>query len=34
VEKAVERIRSELPGVPEVERFARFAETSARGLTR
>ncbi len=34
VAEAVERIRAELPGIPEVEHFARFAETSARGLTR
>lgn len=34
VTDAVARIRAELPGVPEVEVFARFAETSARGLTR
>ena len=31
---AVAKIRAELPGDPEVERFARFAETSVRGLTR
>jgi len=34
VANAVTRIRAEIPGVPEVEHFARFAETSARGLTR
>ena len=34
VEAAVARLRQELPGVPEVEILARFAETSARGLTR
>jgi UDP-N-acetylglucosamine acyltransferase len=34
VEKAAARMRSELPGVSEVEHLARFAETSARGLTR
>ncbi|OGF15279.1 MAG: acyl-[acyl-carrier-protein]--UDP-N-acetylglucosamine O-acyltransferase [Candidatus Eisenbacteria bacterium RBG_16_71_46] len=34
VGEAVSRVRAELPGVPEVEHFARFAETSARGLTR
>jgi UDP-N-acetylglucosamine acyltransferase len=34
VADAVARIRAGLPGVPEVEHFARFAETSARGLTR
>ena len=34
VEEAVAKIRSELPGDSEVEHFARFAETSVRGLTR
>ena len=34
VERAVARMRETLPGVPEVEQIARFAETSARGLTR
>ena len=34
VPEAVARIRAELPGNPEVEHFARFAETSVRGLTR
>jgi UDP-N-acetylglucosamine acyltransferase len=34
VADAVSRIRAELPGVPEVEVLARFAETSTRGLTR
>ena len=34
VNDAVARIRAELPGIPEVEILARFAETSARGLTR
>ena len=34
VEDAVSKIRSELAGDPEVEHFARFAETSVRGLTR
>jgi UDP-N-acetylglucosamine acyltransferase len=34
VEKAVARIRAELGGIAEVEHLARFAETSARGLTR
>lgn len=34
VEQAVARIRAELPGVPEVEHFARFCETSVRGITR
>jgi UDP-N-acetylglucosamine acyltransferase len=34
VPDAVARMRAELPGVPEVEMLARFAETSARGLSR
>jgi UDP-N-acetylglucosamine acyltransferase len=34
VADAVARMRAGIPGVPEVEHFARFAETSARGLTR
>ena len=34
VERAVAEMRAAFPGVPEVEYFARFAETSARGLTR
>ena len=34
VAEAVARIRSELSGDAEVEHFARFAETSVRGLTR
>ncbi len=34
VPQAVERIRAEFPGMPEVEHFARFCETSARGITR
>ena len=34
VPAAVAQIRAELPGIPEVETLARFAETSARGLTR
>jgi UDP-N-acetylglucosamine acyltransferase len=34
VEQAAAEIRAALPGVPEAEYFARFAETSARGLTR
>ncbi len=34
VARAVEEIRRQWPGVPEVEYLARFAETSARGLTR
>jgi UDP-N-acetylglucosamine acyltransferase len=34
VPEAVARIRTELPEIPEVEHMARFAETSARGLTR
>lgn len=34
VERAVAGMREAFPGVPEVEYLARFAETSARGLTR
>jgi UDP-N-acetylglucosamine acyltransferase len=34
VGEAVARIREELGGDPAVEHFARFAETSVRGLTR
>jgi UDP-N-acetylglucosamine acyltransferase len=34
VADAVRRIRDTLPGLPEVEHLARFAESSARGLTR
>jgi len=34
VEAAVMRLREGFPGVAEVETLARFAETSARGLTR
>ena len=34
VEAAVTRLRESFPGVAEVEAVARFAETSARGLTR
>jgi len=34
VPDAVARMREDSPGVPEVEILARFAETSARGLTR
>lgn len=34
VEQAVAEMRRDLPGRPEVEHLARFAETSARGLTR
>jgi len=34
VTKAVATIRSELPGIPEAEHFARFCETSVRGITR
>ena len=33
-EEAVREIRRRLPGVPEVEHFARFCETSVRGVTR
>jgi UDP-N-acetylglucosamine acyltransferase len=32
--EALARIRAELPGIPEVERFARFIETSERGVCR
>ena len=32
--RAVEEIRARIPGVPEVEHFARFCETSVRGITR
>ena len=32
--KAVEAIRERLPGIDEVEHFARFCETSVRGITR
>lgn len=32
--RAVEEIRARLPGVPEVEHFARFCETSVRGISR
>jgi UDP-N-acetylglucosamine acyltransferase len=31
---AVEQIRLQLPGIPEVEHFARFCETSVRGISR
>jgi UDP-N-acetylglucosamine acyltransferase len=34
VEQAVRQLRDTLGNVPEVEVLARFAETSARGLTR
>ena len=34
VSQAVEIIRRELPGFPEAEHFARFCETSVRGITR
>lgn len=34
VSQAVETIRRELPGIPEAEHFARFCETSVRGITR
>ncbi len=34
VERAVAQMRAAFPGVAEVEHLARFAETSARGLTR
>jgi len=32
--EAASRMRSEFPGLPEVEHLTRFAETSVRGLTR
>ena len=32
--RAVEEIRARHPGVPEVEHFARFCETSVRGISR
>ena len=32
--RAVEEIRMRLPGIPEVEHFARFCETSVRGVSR
>jgi UDP-N-acetylglucosamine acyltransferase len=32
--RAVEEIRAQLPGFPEVEHFARFCETSVRGISR
>lgn len=32
--QAVDAIRRELPGIPEAEHFARFCETSVRGITR
>ena len=34
VERAVEQMRAEADGIAEVEHLARFAETSARGLSR
>ncbi len=34
VAEAVKRLRAEWPDIPEVEHLARFAETTARGLTR
>jgi UDP-N-acetylglucosamine acyltransferase len=34
VERAVAEMRAAFPGNPEIEHLARFAETSARGLTR
>ena len=34
VGRAVDEIRAQLPGVAEVEHFARFCETSVRGVTR
>lgn len=32
--RAVEEIRARYPGIPEVEHFARFCETSVRGISR
>lgn len=32
--EAIERIRAEFPGIPEVEQFVHFIETSERGITR
>ncbi len=32
--RAVEAIRARYPGIPEVEHFARFCETSVRGISR
>jgi UDP-N-acetylglucosamine acyltransferase len=32
--RAVEEIRARYPGIPEVEHFARFCETSVRGVSR
>ena len=32
--RAIATIRRELPGIPEAEHFARFCETSVRGVTR
>lgn len=32
--RAIEEIRNRWPGVPEVEHFARFCETSVRGISR
>lgn len=34
VAEAATRVRAEIPGVPEVERFVRFIETSRRGVCR
>jgi UDP-N-acetylglucosamine acyltransferase len=34
IAEAVARMRSEFPGIAEIEHLARFAETSVRGLTR
>jgi len=33
-EKAIEKIREELPALPEIEYFCEFVEQSDRGLTR
>jgi UDP-N-acetylglucosamine acyltransferase len=34
VPEAAARVRAEIPGVPEVERFVRFIENSTRGVCR
>jgi len=33
-DRAIEEIRTQFPGIPEVEHFARFCETSVRGISR
>jgi UDP-N-acetylglucosamine acyltransferase len=32
--RAIAEMRERLPGIPEVEHFARFCETSVRGISR